>query len=94
MKLPLAALLGLWVLSAHALDRAGAIDVAKGQVKGRCTPETPCNFDAKVHEGNWHVRVEFTRRKSPQEEPLPYRGGHAIFVINQSGKVVGRMQGK
>jgi hypothetical protein len=77
-----------------ALDRSGAIDVAKRQLKGRCTAETPCTFDAKVQEGSWHVRVQFTKRNSPQEKPFPYPGGHAIFIVNQSGKVVGRMEGE
>jgi hypothetical protein len=25
---------------------------------------------------------------------LPYSGGHAVFIINQTGKVIGRMEGK
>ena len=83
-----------WVSSASALDRAGAIDVAKRQVEGRCTTTTPCTFDANAHEGNWHVRVQFTKRNAPQEKPLPYSGGHAVFIINQTGKVIGRMEGK
>ena len=74
-----------WVSSASALDRTGAIDAAKRQVKDRCTTETPCTFDAKVQEGNWHVRVQFVKRGSP-------RDGHAIFIVNQSGKVIGRME--
>jgi len=82
----------LWVLSVSALDRAGAIDAAKRQVKERCTAETPCTFDAKPHEGSWHVRVQFTKRTSPHEKPVPYPGGHAIFIFNQSGKVIGRME--
>jgi hypothetical protein len=91
---PITAALAGWVLSASALDRSGAIDAAKSQLKGRCTPETPCTFDAKLHEGNWHVRVQFTKRNSPQEKPFAYPGGHAIFVINQTGKVIGRMEGE
>ena len=50
-------------------------------------------IDAAKRE-DWTVRVQFTKRNSPQEEPIPYRGGHAIFIINQSGKVIGRMEGK
>lgn len=73
--------LGSWVLSAFALDRAGAIEAAKREVKDRCTTTTPCTFDAKAHEGNWHVRVH-------------YPGGHAIFIVNRSGKVIGRMKGE
>ena len=91
---PMAVVLVAWVSSASALDRAGAIDVAKRQVEGRCTTTTPCTFDANAHEGNWHVRVQFTKRNGPQEKPLPYPGGHAVFIINQTGKVIGRMEGK
>jgi hypothetical protein len=78
-------ILASWVSSAIALDRTGAIDAAKRQVKDRCTTETPCTFDAKAQEGNWHVRVQFMKRNSP-------RDAHAIFIINQSGKVIGRME--
>lgn len=92
LVLSMALALSSWVLSASALDRAGAIDAAKRQVKEQCTAETPCTFDAKAHEGNWHVRVQFTKRTSPHEKPVPYRGGHAIFIFNQSGKVIGRME--
>ena len=91
---PITVVLVAWVSSASALDRAGAIDVAKRQVEGRCTTTTPCTFDAQVHEGNWHVRVQFTKRNAPQEKPLPYSGGHAVFIVNQTGKVIGRMEGK
>ena len=79
--LAMTAVLAGWASPASALDRSGAIDVAKGQVAHRCTQQTPCTFDAKLHEGNWHVRVA-------------YPGGHAIFVINQAGKVIGRMEGE
>ena len=91
---PMALVLIAWVSSAAALDRAGAIEVAKRQVEGRCTTTTPCTFDAKAHEGNWHVRVQFTKRNAPQEKPFPYAGGHAVFIVNQTGKVIGRMEGK
>ena len=91
---PLTLILVAWVSSASALDRVGAIDVAKRQVEGRCSTTTPCTFDATAHEGNWHVRVQFTKRNSPQEKAVPYPGGHAVFVINQTGKVIGRMEGK
>ena len=84
----------LWVSPASALDRTGAIDAAKRQVKDRCTTESPCTFDAKAQEGNWHVRVQFTRRNSPRDKGSSYRAGHAIFIINQSGKVIGRMEGE
>ena len=91
---PMMPVLASWVLSASALDRTGAIDAAKRQVKDRCTTETPCTFDAKAQEGNWHVRVQFTKRNSPRDKAYSYRGGHAIFIVNQSGKVIGRMEGE
>jgi len=55
---------------------------------------TPCTFTAKIENKKWHVRVEFTKRNSPQDKPFSYPGGHAIFMIDQSGKVVGRIEGK
>lgn len=86
--------LACWVVSAAALDRDGAIEAAKRQVKGKCTAETPCKFTATAERDKWTVRVEFTKRSSPQEKAVPYPGGHAIFIFNQSGKVVGRVEGK
>jgi hypothetical protein len=47
-----------------------------------------------MHEGNWHVRVQFTKRKAPEEKPSPYSAGHAVFIVNQTGKIIGRMEGK
>jgi hypothetical protein len=90
----LCALVASWATSAAALDRQGAIEVAKRQVGNRCSSATPCTFDAKAENRKWHVRVEFTKRSSPQDKPLPYPGGHAIFIIDQNGKVVGRVESK
>lgn len=90
----IALLLASWGSCAAALDRQGAIDAAKRQVKGRCGPATPCTFSARFDNNKWYVRVEFAKRDSPQDEPTPYPGGHAIFMIDQSGKVVGRIEGK
>ena len=87
-------LLACWAKPAAALDRDGAIETAKRQVKPKCTSEAPCKFTANLERDKWYVRVEFTRRNSPGEQPMPYRGGHAIFVINHAGKVVGRVEGK
>ena len=89
-----AAVFASWAPWAAALDRDAAIEVAKRQVKGKCNSTTPCTFTAKTAEGKWHVRVEFTKRNSPQDKPLSYLGGHAIFIIDQSGKVVGRLEGE
>jgi hypothetical protein len=73
-----------WVAPAAALDRAGAIEAAKREMRARCTAETPCKFSADAREGKWHVRVDFTKGNPP----------HAILIFNQAGKVVGRIQGK
>lgn len=78
---PVALALAGWAVSAAALDREGAIEAAKRQFKTRCTSETPCKFTAKVEKDKWYVRVEFTE-------------GHAILILNQTGKVVGRVEGK
>ena len=83
-----------WVPSAFALDRVGAIEAARKQVKHKCTDETPCTFTATPEGNRWQVRVEFTRRATPQDKPMPYKGGHAIFVLDQSGSVVGRIEGR
>ena len=78
-----AAVFASWAPWAAALDRDGAIEVAKRQVKGKCDSATPCTFTATTAEGKWHVRVDFTKP-----------GRHAIFIIDQGGKVVGRLEGK
>jgi hypothetical protein len=90
----LCVLVASWATSAAALDRQGAIEVAKRQVGDKCSSATPCTFDAKTENRKWQVRVEFTKRSSPQDKPLPYPGGHAIFIIDQNGKVVGRVEGR
>ena len=82
-----------WAGAAAALDRAGAIEAARRQVKDRCNSETPCKFTANLEENQWHVRVDFPKR-APGDKPLSHPGGHAIFIFNQSGKVVGRIEGK
>jgi hypothetical protein len=87
-------LLACWASSAAALDRDGAIETAKRQVEPKCTSEAPCKFTANLERDKWYVRVEFTRRNSPDEKPAPYRGGHAIFVINHAGRIVGRIERK
>lgn len=69
------------------LDRDGAIDVAKRQVKNRCSSETSCTFTAKREKDKWYVRVDFPKR--PQDK----RAGHSIWVVDQNGRIVGRVQG-
>ena len=66
---------------AAALDREGAIQKARDQVKAKCVAETPCTFDAKLDGNRWYVRVA-------------YPGGKVIFIIDQTGKIIGRMEGK
>lgn len=94
----LAALLALagaaWEPAALALDRVGAIEAARKQVKHKCTDETPCTFTATQDGARWQVRVEFTKRATPQDKPVPYKGGHAILVFDKSGRVVGRVEGR
>jgi hypothetical protein len=92
LVLSMAVVSGLWVVPAAALDRDGAIEAAKRQVKNRCTTATPCTFTAKQERDKWHVRVEFTKRKSPEEKPLAYPGGHAIFIFDATGRVIGRVE--
>ena len=81
-----------WTLSAAALDRVGAIDVAKQQVGDKCSADAACTFTAKVEEGKWHVRVDFPKGAATRGKPT-FRG-HAIFIINQTGKIVGRVEGR
>jgi hypothetical protein len=76
-----AIVLASWLPCALALDRDGAIDAARRQVKSHCTSETACSFTARVEKDKWYVRVE-------------YPGGHAIFILDQTGKIVGRMEGR
>jgi hypothetical protein len=79
-------------LDALALDREGAIEAAKRQTKEKCGSFTPCTFTAKMENNKWFVRVQFTKRNSVEEKASP--GGHAIFIFDQTGKVVGRMEGE
>jgi len=89
----------VWVVAslplyAIALDREGAIEAAKRQTKAKCGSRTPCRFDAKMENNKWFVRVEYPRQSSPQEKASPHTGGHAIFIFDQTGKLVGRMEGE
>lgn len=88
----MALLLASWASCAAALDREAAIDVAKRQVRNKCSSTSPCAFTARVEKDKWYVRVEFTKRNSPKDKRVSHPGGHAIFIINQSGKVVGRVE--
>ena len=71
--------LACWAAPAGALDRGGAIDAAKREMKSRCKPGAPCTFSARQEKDKWQVRVE-------------YPGGHSILIFNQAGKVIGRVE--
>jgi len=92
--LPVALVLASWAMQASALDRDGAVDAAKRQLKNKCTGMTPCTFDAKADSGKWYVRVQFTKRSSLEERAVPYPGGNAILIFDQTGKLVGSIEGK
>jgi len=83
LVLSFAAVLASWAPYVAALDREGAVDAAKRQLKSKCTAATPCTFSAKAEGAKWYVRVEFTKRN-----------GHAILIFDQTGKLVGRVEGK
>ena len=76
-----AALMTAWASCALALDRAGAIEAAKRQAGSRSSAEASCTFDAKLENNQWTVRVQFPK-------------GHAIYIFNQAGKVVGTVTGR
>jgi hypothetical protein len=77
------------VPDAQALDRSGAIEVARRQVKSECAAATFCTFDASVESNKWHVRVEVTN-----DNPAPRHRKVSIFVIDQGGRIVGRIEGR
>lgn len=85
-------LIASWASCAAALDREGAIDVAKRQVRSKCRSVALCTFNAKVENNKWYVRVEFTKGDPTQDKSPPRPGSHAIFIIDQNGKVVGRIE--
>ena len=92
--LTVALVLASWTMHAAALDKDGAVEAAKRQVKSKCTGMTPCTFEAKAESGRWYVRVQFTKRDSLEERAVPYPGGHAILIFDQTGRLVGRVEGK
>ncbi len=69
--------------TALALDRVRAIETAKAALKEKCAAEGACTFDATRAEGKWRVRVDFKAGKS--------KAAPAIFLINDAGKIVGRI---
>jgi hypothetical protein len=86
--------LAAWTPEAAALDRAGAIEAAKRQMGSRCNAATPCGFEAKAQGDRWHVRVEFLKDDTAPGKPAGGARTHAIYIFNQSGRVVGTIKGK
>ena len=84
--------LSAWAPAALALDRAKAIEIAKKESGERCAGDAACKFTAKVEEGKWHVRVDFPASASSKSKSK-FRG-HTIFIMNQTGRIVGRVEGK
>jgi hypothetical protein len=81
-----------WASPAAALDRAKAIEVAKKEAGERCAGDAACTFTAKVEEGKWHVRVDFP--KGAESKSKTKFHGHTIYIINQTGRIVGRVEAK
>ena len=75
---------------AAALDRVGAIEVAKKEAGEKCRGDKTCTFTAKAEGKQWHVRVDFP--KSPKAKAS--HRDHAIYIIGPTGKIVGRVEGK
>ncbi len=73
-----------------ALDRQKAIEIAKKEVGEKCSGDAACTFTAKVEEGKWHVRVDFPKSAASKTKSKP--GGHTIFIMNQTGRIVGRVE--
>ena len=79
-----------WASPAGALDRVGAIEVAKKEAGEKCKGDKTCTFTAKAEGKQWHVRVDFP--KSPKAKAS--HRDHAIYIIGPTGKIVGRVEGK
>ena len=79
-----------WIPSAEALDRVGAIDVARKEVGEKCKADAACTFTAKAEGKQWHVRVDFPRAARAKRS----HRDHAIFIIGPTGRIVGRIEGK
>ncbi len=67
--------------AAFAIDRTRAIEVAKTALGEKCAAPDACKFDATRAEGKWRVRADFGKGK----------GTPAIFLINDAGRIVGRV---
>ena len=85
-----AAALAAWAAPAIALDRVGAIEVAKREAGEKCKGGAACTFTAKAEGKQWHVRVDFPKAAKAK----PSHRDHAIYIIGPTGKIVGRVEGK
>lgn len=74
--------------SAAAVDRMRAIEAAKNALGEKCGSEGACTFDATRVEGKWRVRVDFAKGAAAKTKS---RAAPAIFLINDAGRIVGRI---
>ena len=79
-----------WAVPAAALDRAGALEVARKEAGEKCKGDKVCTFTAKAEGKQWHVRVDFPKAAKAK----PSNRDHAIYIIGPTGKIVGRVEGK
>ena len=71
---------------------AAAIEAAQRYLKSRCTPQTPCTFKPEREGNQWRVWVQLTKRKSPNEAPMPYPGGTVILFFDAAGSLIRRLE--
>jgi len=76
-----------WTTGAAALDRVRAIEAAKSALGEKCAPDGACKFDATRVEGKWRVRVDFAKTRAAKAQTTR----PAIFLINDAGRIVGRV---
>ena len=76
------------IVSASDFGEAQAVEVVKTATAASCTESTPCTFKAQRANGRWTVIVEHTKRNSPNDQPLPYKGNREVFVLDDHGKIV------
>jgi len=74
--------------SASQFAEAQAIEAVRSATAASCTESTPCTFQAQRANGRWTVIVEHTKRITPSDPPLPYKGGREVFVLDDHGKIV------
>ncbi len=85
---------GIAAKSGPINSKAAAIAVAKQYTKGKCTPQTPCVYDAQREGKNWRVYVRFTMRNSPREPAFHYPGGDTTLYFDEQGALVRRFDGE